>query len=94
MLAWFVFFLVAGWVFPPLDSHLRPALPIDWSFFIMAVVLALATLIIVPAYVYQSWRRLPTVPNRIAYALWVGVESVLLLALPICLTLLVLHKLL
>jgi hypothetical protein len=39
--------------------------------------------IVIPAYVYRSWLRLPTVPNRTAYGLWVGLESLLLLAVPI-----------
>ena len=50
---------------------------------ILAVLLALPTVIIIPAYVYQLWLRLPTVPNRTAYGLWAGLESLLLLTVPI-----------
>ena len=83
LLAWFVFFVLAAIVLPPVDSHLQPAAPLWWSLLTVAVLLAVSTVIVIPAYVYQSWLRLPTVPNRTAYGLWVGLESLLLLAVPV-----------
>jgi hypothetical protein len=93
LLAWVVFFLLAALVLPPLDSHLQPARLVYWSFVILAVLFILPTAIIVPAYVYQSWRRLPTVSNRAAYALWVSLESLLFLAILIWLVSLVIGAL-
>jgi len=83
VLAWAVFFVLAAWVLPPLDSHQRPVPLVYWSVLTLAILLALPTVIVVPAYVYRSWLRLPTVPNRTAYGLWIGLESLLLLAVPV-----------
>lgn len=83
LLAWLVFFLLAAWVLPPLDSHLQPTPLVYRGVLTLTILLALSTMIVIPAYVYRSWLRLPTVPNRTAYGLWVGLESLLLLAVPI-----------
>jgi hypothetical protein len=83
LLAWAVFFLLAAWVLPPLDSHLQPTPLVYRSVLTLTILLALPTVIVIPAYVYRSWLKLPTVPNRAAYGLWVGFESLLLLTLPI-----------
>jgi hypothetical protein len=83
LLAWAVFFVLAAWALPPLDSHLQPTPLMYRGVLTLTILLALATVIVIPAYVYRSWLRLPTVPNRAAYALWVGLESLLLLALPV-----------
>ena len=80
--AWAVFFALAAWVLPPLDSHQRPVPLVYWSVLILAILLVVPTVIVVPAYVYRSWLKLPTVPNRMAYGLWVGLESLLLLGVP------------
>ena len=82
LLAWTVFFLLAAWVLPPLDSPLQPTPLVYWSVLTLTTLLALPTVIVVPAYVYRSWLRLPTVPNRTAYGFWVGLESLLLLGVP------------
>jgi hypothetical protein len=83
VLAWAVFLLLAAWVLPPLDSHLRPTPMMYWSVLTLTILLALPTVIVIPAYVYRAWLRFPTVPNRAAYGLWVSLESLLLLALPV-----------
>jgi hypothetical protein len=83
MLAWAVFFVLAAWVLPPLDSHQRPVPLVYWSVLTLTILLALPTVVVVPAYVYRSWLKLPTVPNRTAYGLWIGLESLLLLAVPV-----------
>lgn len=83
LLAWF---LLLGWVasaFPPLDSHLKPGPLVFWSFMILAVPLALLTVIFILAYLYQSWLMLPTAPNKIVYGLWLGFETLLLLGVPL-----------
>lgn len=82
LLAWAVFFLLAAWVLPPLDSRLRPGPLVYWSFATLTVLLVLPTVIVIPAYVYRSWLKLPSVPNRTAYGLWVSFESLLLLGVP------------
>lgn len=83
VVAWAVFFVLAAWLLPPLDSHLQPTPVVYWSVVTLAILLTLSTVIVVPAYVYRSWLRLPTVPNRTAYGFWIGLESLLLLAVPI-----------
>jgi len=83
LLAWAVFFLLAAWVLPPLDSRLQPTPLVYRSVLTLTIILALATVTVIPAYVYRAWLRLPTVPNRMAYGLWVGLENLLLLALPV-----------
>ncbi len=83
LLSWAVFFVLAAWVLPPLDSRLRPGPLVYWSFATLTVLLVLPTVIVIPAYVYRSWLKLPSVPNRTAYGLRVSFESLLLLALPI-----------
>ena len=75
-----------------MDSHLQPAPLVYCSFVTLAVLLALPTAIVIPAYVYQSWLRLPTVPNRTVYGLWLGLESLLLVGVPIWLAFLFLTK--
>src|ERR1700733_3935349 len=83
LLSWAVFFLLAAWVLPPLDSRLRPTPLVYWGVLTLTILLALPTVVVVPAYVCRSWRRLPTVSHRPAYGVWVGFETLLLLAVPI-----------
>lgn len=83
LLAWAVFLVLAAWVLPPLDSRLQPTPLVYRGVLTLTILLALATVIVIPAYVYRSWLRLSTVPNRTAYGLWVGLESLLLLAVPV-----------
>jgi hypothetical protein len=83
LLAWVVFLLLAAWVLPPLDSHLRPPPLVGWSVVALFVLLALLTAVVAPAYLYRSWLKLPTAPNKTVYALWMGLETLLLLAVPI-----------
>jgi hypothetical protein len=83
VLAWAVFFVLAAWVLPPLDSHLRPTPLVYRGVLTLTILLALPTVIVIPAYVYRAWLKLQTVPNRTGYGLWVGFESLLLLAAPV-----------
>jgi hypothetical protein len=84
LLAWIIFFWLAACVLPPLDSHVKSSPLVFWIFLIVAVVLALSSVIVIPAYVYQSRLKLPTAPNRTLYGLWVGLESLIVVGLPIC----------
>ena len=83
LLAWAAFFLLAAWVLPPLDSHVRPTPMVYRSVLTLTILLALPTVIVIPAYVYRAWLRFATVPNKAAYGVWVSLESLLLLALPV-----------
>jgi len=56
------------------------------------VLLALLSAIIVPAYLYQSWLKLPTAPNKLVYGLWIAFETLLLIAVPVWLFVLLLSK--
>lgn len=64
LLAWAVFFLLAAWVLPPLDSHLRPTPMVYRSVLTLTILLALPTVIVVPAYVYRAWLRRVAHPLR------------------------------
>ncbi len=84
-------FLCLGWagllvfsavVLPPLDSHIPPQPAIYWSVVTIMVAFALYTAIVLPAYLYQSWRKFAAVPNKTAYGIWLGFETLLLLAIP------------
>lgn len=94
LLGWVVMLVVAASVLPPLDSHLQPAPLTYWSVVTLTILLAISTAIIVPGYLYQSWLKLPTAPNRTLYGLWLGLESLLLLAVPTGLAFLLLTKIL
>jgi len=52
-----------------------------WSVIAITGLLTLYTAFAVPAYLYQSWLKLASARNRTAYGLWIGLESLLLLAL-------------
>jgi len=47
VLAWAAFLILAAWVLPPLDSHLRPRPLVYWSFATLTVLLALPTVVVV-----------------------------------------------
>jgi hypothetical protein len=80
---WIVTLSAAAIFLPPLDS--RPVHPAAAyrNLLITLCLLSAYTIMIVPAYLYQSWRRLPSVPNKLAYGCWVGFETVLLFVLPL-----------
>jgi magnesium-transporting ATPase (P-type) len=80
-LGWAVFLMFAAWILPPLDSHLQPQPLTYWCIVAIAAILAIYTAIIVPAYFYKMWRRLPSVPNKASYGLWVGFESLTFIAI-------------
>jgi len=80
LLGWFAFLVIAAVILSPVDSHVEPGPVTLWSIVTITALLTLYTGVAVPAYLYQSWLRLPTVPNKTAYGLWIGLESLLLLS--------------
>jgi hypothetical protein len=49
-----VFFVLAAWVLPPLDSHQRPVPLVYSSVLTLAILLVLPTVIVVPAYMCRA----------------------------------------
>ncbi|MFZ0960728.1 MAG: hypothetical protein WAO35_07455 [Terriglobia bacterium] len=81
-----LFFAIIGWIvfvvwFLVSNLDLEPHTPALWSVEAVAALLALYTAIVVPIYLYQMWRRLPIVPNKASYGLWMGFESLAFLAI-------------
>ncbi len=87
LLAWLVFPVPAALILPPLDSRQQSPPLVVWSCFALIVLLALVSAVIVPSYLYQSWSKLPSVPNKRVYGLWIGFETLLLLGVPMWLVL-------
>lgn len=56
LLAWAMFFVLAAWVLPPLDSRLQSTPMVYRSVLTLTILLALPTVIVIPAYVYRAWR--------------------------------------
>jgi hypothetical protein len=79
-IGWGFFLCFLSVLAPPLDSRVEPPPLVLWSIIAITALLTPYTAVAVPAYLYQSWLKLPTVPNRTAYGLWIGLESLLLLA--------------
>ena len=91
-LGWIVVSVFSLWFLPPLDSHAQPRPLTFWSIVTITAVVAIYTAISVAAYFYQSWRRFPTVPNRISYGLWMGFESLVFLAILILIWFVFIHS--
>src|SRR5690242_6495523 len=74
-LAWGVGLWCAAIVLPNHDSHTRahPAVGAVTAF--VWGLLCIGTLIALVNYFNRGWRRAATVPNRIAYVIWMGLES-------------------
>jgi len=81
VLGWIVFLLSVALILPPCDSRVPPQPLTYWSIIEIAAGLAIYTAIMVPSYFCQSWRRLPTVPNKISYGIWISFESLVFLAI-------------
>lgn len=81
VLGWVVFLFSVAWILPPCDSRVPPQPLTFWSIIAIAAGFAIYTAIMVPGYSCQSWRRLPTVPNKISYGIWISSESMVFLAI-------------
>ena len=73
-IGWLAGLTVAALLLPP-DfgiSHCSPLIAITLA---LLAIWTLYTVIALPVYYYRSWSRLPKVPNKTAYALWLGFET-------------------
>jgi hypothetical protein len=72
-----------GLLVPPLGPDLRAVSPALWSTIAITItaLLTLYTAVAVPVSLYHLWLKLPTVSNKMAYGLWIGVASLLFLAM-------------
>ena len=77
LLLGFVSLSMSGAFLFPLDSRQQPKL---WMFWIAAIAGA-SILAGTVLYFYNAWRRVPVVPNRRQYVLWVGFETAVVLTL-------------
>jgi hypothetical protein len=75
-IAWAVFLIGAAVALPPIDSRtpVHPAVTV--IVFICCALLLIATPIAVFTYFNQAWRKIGSVPNKSAYAIWLGLESI------------------
>ena len=80
-IGWAVFLYLSAVVLPPLDSHPKPPPLTLWNVIAITGLLTLYTAIAIAAYLYQSWLKFPTVPNKTVYGIWSGLESLLLLGM-------------
>ncbi len=71
---------VMALILPPIDSHLKPPPLVFWSLVTLLALLTVCIAIAVPTYLYRSWARLRTVPNKTAYVIWLGFETLLAFA--------------
>jgi hypothetical protein len=77
---WAIFLCFAAVLLAPVDPHTQPTARTYCIIFTAASLLMIYTTIIIPAHLYGSWNKLPTVPNKVAYGFWMSVESLVLLA--------------
>lgn len=76
LLGWFVFLLGAALLLPPLDSHASAQPTVKAAFAVVGALFVIGTLVALMSYFMRAWQRLGTVPNRTAYMVWVGLETV------------------
>jgi hypothetical protein len=81
ILSWMVILVFVAWFLPPTDSHRQLQPLAKWSIVAVAGLPAIYIAMLVPVYFYQSWKMLPTVPNKISYGLWLGFETIAFLAI-------------
>lgn len=79
--AWVVLLSLAAFLLPPLDSRANPAPLLARSFIVATLLLSTYTLVKVFAYLVRSWQRVGAVPNRMEYATWLGLQTVVFLAI-------------
>ncbi len=70
---------IAALLLPSMDSRAKPRPVVVWSTVAILALAALCTSAAILIYLYGSWRKFPTVSNKIAYGVWMIFESVILL---------------
>ena len=73
---WAIFLWCAGMVLPNLDSHTRAHPVVKAIIAVVYTVFLIGTPIALATYFNRAWRRVETVPNRIAYIIWMSLESI------------------
>jgi hypothetical protein len=79
-MGWGIFLYLSAVLLPPLDSRAKSWSRTLWGIAAPTALLTPYTAFAVWSYLYRSWAKLDTVPNKTAYALWVALESLVLLA--------------
>ncbi len=64
-LAWAVFFVLAAWVLPPLDSHQRPVPLVYWSVLTLTILLILAHVGCSTVGMQQAGTMTPVSPSQV-----------------------------
>ncbi len=78
-IGWGVFLYYLAVFLPPVDSYVLPSRLLLWSVVSGTALLTLYTSVAISIYLYQSWLKWPTVPNKVSYGVWVGLECLVLL---------------
>ena len=78
VLAWILLLWIAAVILPP--TGVRPSSVTALLFIISACSLLAATSVALFIYFYRSWKRVQSVTNKGAYVLWLGFESLAVVA--------------
>ena len=80
-IGWFLGLILAALFIPPPDFGARHGSAFVKVLLGVLGIWFLYTVVAVPLYFYRAWRRLPTVPNKVAYATWLGFETFVVISL-------------
>jgi hypothetical protein len=72
VLAWAIFLWCAAMVLPNLDSHTRVHPVVKAIITVVYVLYLIGTPIALVIYFKRAWGRVPTVPNKSAYVIWMS----------------------
>ena len=76
VLAWVVLLWTAAMVLPQLGPQVQAHPIVKTVVAVLFVLLFTGTPIALIRYFSQAWRRVNTVPNRVAYVTWLGLETI------------------
>jgi hypothetical protein len=62
-------------ILPNIDSHTRIQPVVKAIITVLYVLYVIATPIALVNYFNRAWRRVPTVPNKSAYVIWMSLET-------------------
>ena len=74
-LAWGIFLWCAAMILPNLDSHTRVHPVMKVIIAVVYVLYLIGTPIALVTYFNRAWRRVPMVPNKTAYVIWMSLET-------------------